>query len=612
MTGEPIPDETARVVVERYVNPRKAEWPEAEYVVGNPPFLGKLYVASELGDGYAAALRNAYEGTVPDGSDLVLYWWQKAAALVRGGLLQRFGLVTTNSVTQTMNRRILANALAADPPMHLAYAVPDHPWVEAEGGAAVRIAMTVGAPGEGSGRLAVVVAEGAPEGFDDAIPVVLRERIGRIQENLTIGPDVPSAGPLAANAALASMGPMLGSRGFTVEGGERDRLVRSDGDDAVARIRPLRNGKDLVASPRGLYVIDMAGLDESELRTRFPATYQWLLGRVYPERAQNRDAKLREQWWLFRRANSLWRSMLQGLPRHIVTVETAKHRVFFFLDSDVIGEHGTISFGLDRAEYLGILSSRPHVVWALATGGTLEDRPRYNKSVCFDPFPFPTTDAAQTARIRSLGEALDAHRKRQQALHPGLTITGMYNVLEKLRSGEALTAKEKVIHEEGLVSVLKQIHVDLDAAVFEAYGWPSTLTDEEILERLVALNAERAEEEKRGLVRWLRPEFQNPGGTKAATQEALPAGDDEDEEPAAKPAAPLAWPKALPERIAAVRDLMARAPSPRSLASVASAFAKAKPKDVEAVLDSLASLGLLVSFDAPDGRHWQAASAPRA
>src|SRR5690606_21265716 len=111
-----------------------------------------------------------------------------------------------------------------------------------------------------------------------------------------------------------------------------------------------------------------------------------------------------------------------------------------------------------------------------------------------------------------LGEQLDAHRKRQQEKHPDLTMTGMYNVLEKLRSGEPLSAKEKTIHEQGLVSVLKQIHDDLDAAVFDAYGWPHGLTDEQILERLVALNAERAAEEARGLVRWLRPEFQNPAG----------------------------------------------------------------------------------------------------
>ena len=283
----------------------------------------------------------------------------------------------------------------------------------------------------------------------------------------------------------------------------------------------------------------------------------------------------------------------------------AKHRPFVFLGGEVLPDDGLIAIALTDAAALGVLSSRLHLIWARATGSTLEDRPRYNNSRCFDPFPFPTPTPAQSTRIRDLDETLDAHRKRQQALHPGLTITGMYNVLEKLRSGEALTEKERVIHEQGLVSVLKQIHDDLDAAVLEAYGWPATLADEEILERLVALNAERAEEEKRGLIRWLRPEFQNPGGAKAATQEALPTTEDEDEELSAKPASPLPWSKALPERIAAVRDLMARAPSARSLAAVAAAFAKAKPKDVEAVLDSLASLGLLVSFDGPDGRLWQ-------
>ena len=95
-----------------------------------------------------------------------------------------------------------------------------------------------------------------------------------------------------------------------------------------------------------------------------------------------------------------------------------------------------------------------------------------------------------------------------------LLLTEMYNVLEKLRAGEALNAKEKQIHDAGLVSVLRQLHDDLDAAVFAAYGWPPTLTDAEILERVVALNAERAKEEASGLVRWLRPDYQNPEAPK--------------------------------------------------------------------------------------------------
>ena len=173
-----------------------------------------------------------------------------------------------------------------------------------------------------------------------------------------------------------------------------------------------------------------------------------------------------------------------------------------------------IAIASSDAYTLGVVSSRIHVYWSLVAGGRMGigDDPRYQNGPCFDPFPFPDCSEAQKARIRELGEQLDAHRKRQQALHPKLTLTDMYNVLEKLRSGAELTAKEKKTHEEGLVSVLKQIHDDLDAAVFDAYGWPATLTDEEILERLVALNAERAAEEARGLVRWLRPEFQNPSG----------------------------------------------------------------------------------------------------
>src|SRR6202012_6099008 len=114
--------------------------------------------------------------------------------------------------------------------------------------------------------------------------------------------------------------------------------------------------------------------------------------------------------------------------------------------------------------------------------------------------------------LQTLAEALDSHRKRQQSQHPGLTITDMFNVLENLRKNEELTAKDRLVHEQGLVSVLRQIHDDLYAAVADAYGWPADLPDEEVLRRLVALNAERSAEERQGLIRWQGPEFQNPTG----------------------------------------------------------------------------------------------------
>ena len=250
-------------------------------------------------------------------------------------------------------------------------------------------------------------------------------------------------------------------------------------------------------------------------------------------------------------------------------------------------------------------------MWALRTGGTLEDRPTWTNSTCFDPFPFPVATEAQQQRIRELGEALDAHRKTQQAAHPGLTITGMYNVLEKLRSGEALTAKEKKIHDDGLVSVLKKIHDDLDAAVFDAYGWPATLSDDEILERLVTLNHERAAEEKRGLVRWLRPEFQNKAG--GDVQQTLDTADDDADDAAAAAEKPSrrrgagtkaagegrtsakttkqAWPKDLAEQTRAVRGVLAAAGGAVTAADVARQFKHAKAPRVEEILATLVALG---------------------
>ena len=253
------------------------------------------------------------------------------------------------------------------------------------------------------------------------------------------------------------------------------------------------------------------------------------------------------------------------------------------------------------------------MVWALAAGGRLGvgNDPRYNKTRCFEPFAFPLCEEATTSRIRALAESLDAHRKRQQSLHADLTITGMYNVLEKLRAGTELTAKDKLIHEHGLVSVLKKLNDDLDAAVFDAYGWPHDLTDEQILEKLVALNAERATEERRGLVRWLRPDFQNPSGKKEMTQTKIDAASDEDEpeEATPAPAAATPWPKKLAEQLALVRDLLARTRAAFAPEHVAAAFKGAKAKDAEPILEALAALGVLVAYDAEGGKRWKSATA---
>jgi hypothetical protein len=168
----------------------------------------------------------------------------------------------------------------------------------------------------------------------------------------------------------------------------------------------------------------------------------------------------------------------------------------------------------------------------------------------------------------------------------------MYNVLEKLRSGEPLSEEEKVIYQEGLVSVLKKYQDDLDTAVFDAYGWPHDLSDDEILRRLVELNHERAEEEKRGVIRWLRPEYQNPAGlrTATATQSALPIEREVPESPAVK-VAKRPWPRTLPDQAQAVRAVLAENSTGLTPDQLARLFLRANTKLVSDLLQTLVSLG---------------------
>ena len=390
------------------------------------------------------------------------------------------------------------------------FAIPDHPWVDTADGAAVRIAMTVGTVGTHEGELLEVTGEHPQD--DGAAKVTFLATRGKISADITAGASAAGMAQLKANFGLNSNGMMLAGSGFIVPESEIKGLGLGSIPGLEKHLRPYRNGRDITEEPRGVWVIDLFGLRPEEIRQRFPAVYQHVLNTVKPERDANRRPKMRTVWWVFGEPRKGFRAAVAGLRRFISTVETAKHRFFVFLDATILPDHKLNVFALDDAFYLGVMSSRIHTTFALAAGSTLEDRPVYLQSRCFLPFPFPACVAAAQERIRQIAEDLDAHRKRVQSQNPGLTLTGMYNVLEKLRASEVLNAKEKQIHDAGLVSVLRQLHDELDAAVFAAYGWSPTLTDAEILERLVALNADRAKEEASGLVRWLRPDYQSPSG----------------------------------------------------------------------------------------------------
>ncbi|MFO1020216.1 MAG: DNA methyltransferase [Planctomycetales bacterium] len=570
VTGEDVPDETAQVPVLRYINPRKAEWPQAEFIVGNPPFLGSKRMRECMGDAYTDAVQSAWP-MIPQASDFVLRWWHIAAELLSNETLRQFGFITTNSMSQVYNRRVVEPFFSPEQRVHFVFAVPDHPWVDSSDGAAVRISMTAAGRGSGTGKVVKVIKESESSDDDGDLVVQSLEENGDINVDLTIGAPVVDAVSLQSNKDLCAVGMKTIGAAFQVHADEAHELGLGKSTGIEKHIRPYINGRDFAGERRGIYVIDFFGLSETDVRDRFPVAYQHLLTHVKPERDHNRNSIFRDYWWIIGHPRPVFRKFTHNLSRFIATIETSKHRFFGFLPSSITPDSTLVTFGFSDAFYIGILSSRIHVIWAFAAGGRLGvgNDPRYNKTRCFEPFPFPVANSKQQDCIRELGEQLDAHRKKQQALHPDLTLTGMYNVLEKLRSGEPLTAKEKVIHEQGLVSVLKQIHDDLDAAVFEAYGWPSTLTDEEILERLVALNAERAAEEKQGLIRWLRPEFQNPP-TDTKTQKTITVEEDEEETPqpktkkpkAEKPAKKLPWPKKLSDQAQAIVQQLQAAPNP--------------------------------------------------
>ena len=526
VTGEEVPDESARRPVLKYTNARRAEWPAAAFIVGNPPFLGNWRMRGELGDGYVETLRSVYS-EVPETADYVMYWWHRAAERVRSGETRRFGFITTNSLRQTLQRRVITPHLTdSSAPASLVFAIPDHPWVDSSDGAAVRIAMTVAAAGVTDGLLLRVVSEEPGEG-EGAAKVEFLELRGLIHPDLTIGPNMATAVPLRANERISATGVKLHGAGFLVTQEKARELGLGEIPGLDQHIRSYRHGRDITSRPRGLMVIDLDSLDVEALRTRFPAVYQHVLTTVKPERDVNREASRKQFWWRFGRRNTELRTALRGLRRYIATPETAKHRFFVFLDASILPDNKLINIASGDAFILGVLSSRIHVEWALARGGRLGvgNDPVYVKTICFEPFPFPDASEPLRERIRFLGEQLDAHRKRRQETHPNLTLTEMYNVLEELRNGQSLDASGQRIHDQGLVSVLRDLHDDLDRAVAEAYGWPNDLTAEDILFRLVELNGTRAAEERSGLVRWLRPEFQKT----AAVQTGLDVEIEEEE-----------------------------------------------------------------------------------
>jgi hypothetical protein len=454
VTGEDVPDPLDRVVIYKYLNARAAVWPDADYIVSNPPFIGNKRMRDSLDDGYVKSLRQAYS-EVSDTVDFVMYWWEIAAQKLSLGNLNRFGFITTNSITQSFNRNVISRYLDKDR-ICLFFVIPDHPWIEGQEGAAVRVSMTVATCEPNSqGTLLRVESENELENNSSIIKFQMQR--GLIHSDLTIGANVRSMTSLKSNEGITFQGVIPLGDGFRLD---RQELIDFgiDTNNLPSVIKAYMIGRDIVQNFQPKWIIDFFGLSKQEAADRFPDLYQKLLLTVKPIRDQQNRKSNRENWWIFGEKRPGLRRAINGLNRFIVTPDTSKFKPFSFIDSSILPDVQLYSIVSNDAWILGILESLTHQVWLkkiaprMGKGNDL----RWKPSIVFYTFPFPDPTPEQKQKIRELGDRLDSHRKQVQAAHPDITITGMYNLLEKLRAGEPFTDLDRAYNNKALVSTLKQ------------------------------------------------------------------------------------------------------------------------------------------------------------
>lgn len=511
--------------------PRMATWPAADVVIGNPPFLGDRKMIRELGEEYTQTLRKTYEGRVPGGADLVCYWFEKARAQMAAGKLQRTGLVTTNSIRGGANRKVL-DAICAETRIFEAWS--DEPWVN--NGAAVRVSLVCFGQSDPGARL-------------DGIAVA--EIQADLAQTSAAGTacDLTKAQKLLQNEKTAFVGVQRNGP-FDISGEMARAWLQQPnvhGRPNSEVIKPAVNAIDLTRRPTDRWLIDFGMTKDIEAVQHFELPFAHVSEHVKPTRVGLRRAWHANYWWLFGDPRPAMREAIAVIPRYIATPQISKHRVFAFVPASVLTENANIAITRADDTTLGILHSRMHELWSLRMGTSLEDRPRYTPTTCFETFPFPAgLTPADTAHQRT--EALDSGARIPADLPEGApgspsatkaaatAIAQAAHRLDQLRQNwlnppewtervpevvplgmdhspypDRVVAKpgfEKELAKRTLTNLYNQrpawltaAHQALDAAVATAYGWTDytpDLPDETLLQRLLALNLERAGAEPGG------------------------------------------------------------------------------------------------------------------
>ena len=465
------------------------EWPEADVVIGNPPFLGGKLLRDRLGSEYVSRMFGAYEGRVPKEADLVTYWFVKAGLQVEAGRTKRVGLVATNSIRGGANRRALQTATEGRP---IFEAWSDQPWVVE--GAAVRVSLVCFAgPDDPTGRIRRLDGEGVDEIHAD----LSAKRGGS-------GIDLTGARRIGRNAGVAFMGDTKGGP-FDVSGDLARQWLRlpanPNGRPNSDVLKPWVNGMDLTRRPAGKWIVDFGSDKDEAAAALYEGPFAYAESRIKPIRKNPR-------WWRHERPRPEMWTALSDLSRLIATPTVAKHRLFVWLDSRVCPDHQLIVVARDDDVTFGVLHSRFHEAWALRLGTSLESRPRYTLTSTFETFPFPSglspdipaSASADDPQATAIGDA--ARRLvefRDRWLNPPEWVdwieepAGDYPARPVPRDAEAA----KQLKSRTLTKLyndrpvwLDRAHRDLDAAVSAAYGWPEDISEEDSLRALLELNAE--------------------------------------------------------------------------------------------------------------------------
>ena len=439
---------------------KETEWPEVDFIVGNPPFLGNYKMRRQLGNEYVEALYRTFGDRVPNGVDLVCYWFEKARSQIAKGQAKRVGLIATSSITQPKNNPVLRR-IKETGDIFMAWA--EEPWVLE--GAAVTVSIVSFDDGTekvktlGGAPVVNINADLTGTSYDISSAPLLAENVGRCFKGVEpAGPfDVPEE---VARAWLEQPNPN-GRR-------NADVLRRYIGAQEIVKKRPAR------------WLIDFNQMTQGEAE-EYLVPFAHVLENVKPERDKNRREARKRSWWIHGESRPAMRRAMESLERYIVTPRVSKHPVYVWLSKTDLPSGALSVIATDLDFDYGVLNSRVHLVWRDHRQSTLEDRPQYTNEV-FESFPFPPTDEAHRSDVEKWAKHLDAVRAQLLQADSSRTMTKLYNDLTALRGSSGSTHP---------IYPLLVAHDKLDEAVATAYGWEWPLSDEQVLERLLSENLRR-------------------------------------------------------------------------------------------------------------------------